>query len=57
MTFNKNVQIPIKMSMEFVPYSLISNNRALDQIMARRRTGDNPLSEAIMVSSGLNVLT
>ena len=44
------------MSMEFVPNSLISNNRALDQIMARRRTGDNPLSEAIMVSSGLNVL-
>ena len=40
----------IKISLKFVPKGPISNNPALVQIMARRRSGDKPLSEPMMVS-------
>ena len=46
---NENVWISIKMSLEFVPRDQIHNIPALDQIMAGRRPGDNPLSEPTMV--------
>ena len=54
-TFNRiflkeNVRISIKISLKFVPKSPIDNIPALFQIMAWRRPGDKPLSEAIMVS-------
>ena len=35
-------------SLRFVPKSLINNDSALVQIIAWRRTGDKPLSEAMM---------
>ena len=38
-----------KNSLNFVPKYQISNNRALIQIMAWSRVGDNPLSESMMV--------
>ena len=47
--FNENVRISIKISMKFVPKGPINNNPALVQIMAWRRLGDKPLSEAMMV--------
>ena len=47
---NKNVWIPIKISMKFVPKGPINNIPALVQIMAWRRPGDKPLSEPMMVS-------
>ena len=47
---NENVWIPIKISMNCVPKGPIDNNPALVQIMAWRRPGDKPLSEAMMVS-------
>ena len=46
---NENVWIPIKISMKFVPKGPINNIPALVQIMARRRPGDKPLSEPMMV--------
>ena len=48
--FNKNVRISIKISLKFVPKGPINNIPALVQIMAWRRPGDEPLSEAMMVS-------
>ena len=45
---NENVWIPIKISLKFVPNGPINNIPALVQIMARRRTGDKPLSEPMM---------
>ena len=42
--------MPIKISMKFVPKGPISNIPALVQIMAWRRPGDKPLSEAMVVS-------
>ena len=48
--FNKNVWISIKISLKFVPEGLIINIPALVQIMAWRRQGDKPLSEAMMVN-------
>ena len=46
----ENVRISIKISLKFVPKSPIDNVPALFQIMAWRRPGDKPLSEAMMVS-------
>ena len=46
---NENVWIPIKISLKFVPHGPINNIPALVQIMAWRRPGDKPLSEAMMV--------
>ena len=47
---NQNVQIPINISLEFVPNGPINNIPALVQIMACRRRGDKPLSETMLVS-------
>ena len=46
---NENVIISIKISLKF-PKGPINNIPALVQIMALRRPGDKPLSEAMMVS-------
>ena len=46
---NENVIISIKISLKCVSKGLISNIPALVQIMAWRRSGDNPLSEPMMV--------
>ena len=45
-----NVWISNKISLNFVPRGLIDNNTALDQMMARHRTGDKPLSEPRLVT-------
>ena len=45
---NKNLWIPIEISLKFVPKGSINNIRALVQIMAWRRTGNKPLSEPKM---------
>ena len=37
------------MSLKFVPKGPIDNKSALVQVMAWRRTGDEPLSEAMMI--------
>ena len=47
---NQNGRFPINISLEFVPRGQINNIPALVQIMARRRPGDNPLSETMLVS-------
>ena len=47
---NENVIISIKISLKFVPKGPINNVPALVQILAWRRPGDKPLSEARMVS-------
>ena len=47
---NENVWISIKISLTFVPKGPINNIPALVQIMARRWSGDKPLSEPMMVS-------
>ena len=44
------IRISIKISLMFVPKSPITNIPALFQIMAWRRPGDKPLSEAMVVS-------
>ena len=41
---NENVRVSIKISLEFVSKGPINNIPALVQIMARRRSGDKPLS-------------
>ena len=46
---NENVWIPIIISLKFVPKGPINYIPALVQIMAWRRPGDKPLSEAMMV--------
>ena len=46
----ENVLISIIISLKFVPMGPINNIPALVQIMAWRRPGDKPLSEAMMVS-------
>ena len=45
-----NIWISLKLSLKFVPKGRINNIPALVQIMAWRRPGDKPLSEAMMVS-------
>ena len=47
---NENVQILIKISLNFVPKDPINNIPVLVQIMAWRRLGDKPLSGPMMVS-------
>ena len=47
---NENVWIPIKISLKFVPKGPINTLPALVRIMARRRLGDRPLSEPLMVN-------
>ena len=47
---NENVIISIKFSLQFVPKGPINNIPVLVQIMAWRRPGNKPLSEAVMVS-------
>ena len=46
--FNEPVYILLKISSKFVVNGPINNIPALVQIMARRRTGDKPLSEPMM---------
>ena len=46
---NENVRNSIKFSLTFVTKSPMDNIPALFQIMAWRRPGDKPLSEAMMV--------
>ena len=48
--FNENCCILIKFSLKYVRKGPIDNNSALVQIMAWRRSGDNPLSEPMMIS-------
>ena len=47
---NENVWILIEISLKFIPKGPINNIPALVQIMAWRRPGDKPLSEAMMVN-------
>ena len=47
---NKNVWIPIKISLKCVPKGWINNIQTLVQIMAWRRPGYKPLSEPMMVN-------
>ena len=46
----KIFEIPIKISMKFVPKGPINNIPAMVQMMAWCRPGDKPLSEPMMVS-------
>ena len=48
--FNENVWILLKISLKFVSKGPINKIQALFQIMAWRRPGDKPLSEAMLVS-------
>ena len=45
---NETVRILIKISLKFVPKGPINNNWTLVQIMARRRIGNEPLSEPML---------
>ena len=47
---NENEWISIEISLKFIPKGQINNIPSLFQIMAWRRPGDKPLSEAMMVS-------
>ena len=47
---NDILWISLKISLKFVPKGLINNIPSLVQIMAWRRPGDKPLSEAMIVS-------
>ena len=46
---NENLLISIRISLKLVPKGLANNIPALVQIMACRRPGDKPLSEAMIV--------
>ena len=46
---NENVWISVTISLKFVPKGSINKIPALVQIMAWRRPGDKPLSEAMMI--------
>ena len=46
----ENIRISTKLSLNFLPKSPVDNIPSLFQIMAWRRPGDKPLSEAMMVS-------
>ena len=48
MFLNVKDRILIRFSLKFVPRSLIDNKPALDQVMAWRRTGAEPLSEPML---------
>ena len=45
---NEEMWISITISIKFVPKGSIYNNQASVQMMARRRTGDKPLSEPMV---------
>ena len=45
---NENVIISIQISLKFVPEGSIDNKPALVLVMAWRRTGDKPLSDAML---------
>ena len=45
---NENDEIPIQISLKFVPKGPIYNKPTLFQVMAWRRTGDKPLPEPMM---------
>ena len=45
---NKNVRIPIQISLKYVSWSPIDNKPALVQVMAWHRTGDKPLAAPMM---------
>ena len=45
---NEKFGILIRISQKFVPKVPICNESALVQVMARRRTGDKPLSEPLL---------
>ena len=47
---NENIWTSIKISLKFVPKGSINTLPALVQVMAWRRLGDKPLSEAMMVN-------
>ena len=47
--FNKDCLIFIQISLKIVPKCPINNETALVRIMVSRRTGNKPLSEAIMI--------
>ena len=47
---NQNIWITIKISLKFVTKVLINNIPSLVQIMDRRRPGDKPLSQPMMVN-------
>ena len=49
MFLNENVWIPIKISLKFIPKGPINNILVLVQIMAWHRSGNEPLSEPMMV--------
>ena len=52
---NENVRISIEISLKFVPMGPINNIPALVQIMAWRRSGDELLSEPMMVSLSTHI--
>ena len=52
---NKNVTIPIEISLKFVSTGPINKTQALVQIMAWRRPGVKPLSEPMMVSLPMRI--
>ena len=45
---NENDRILIRISLQFVPRSLVDNKLALVQVLARHHTGDRPLPETMM---------
>ena len=45
---NENYRIAIQISLKFVPRSPIENKLALVQVMAWRRSGDEPLPEPML---------
>ena len=52
---NENVGMSVKISLNFVPKGPINNIPVLVQIMAWRRPGDKPLSEAMMVNLPMHI--
>ena len=48
---NRKDRIAVRISLKFVPRSLIDNKLALFQVMAWRRTGDKPLPEPMLTQS------
>ena len=47
-SMNEDVRIAIQISLKSVPKGSTDNKPALVQVMAWRRTGDKPLSEAML---------
>ena len=46
---NGEIYILIEISLKFVPKGTIDNDLALVKMMARRRIGDKPLSEQLLI--------